>query len=292
MVILILMLSICAVAPFPSTVGELPFTDEEIGFIKPGLTSRGQVEAALGKPDIVRINSALAVYGRARRVAGLIAGVMGKGAIAPIETLHLLIVRYGANELVEVLDVLRLGTSTSGGADCTADGICVEPRFKPGRTNSWFWDHGGSVLAKAMVFDKQESDAAIKTFEIQDDACAMYVYHNERLLGNRDILVYRNAPHTAPVIMNEDGFLHWKSEPGPVVVSASVIRQQESDSIPVKGEMQVLEFSCETGKQYFIDIDLREGWFKFVLEIALDDIETGIAAVRNRRLMLDLLGPE
>ena len=49
MVILILMLSICAVAPFPSTVGELPFTDEEIGFIKPGLTSRGQVEAALGQ---------------------------------------------------------------------------------------------------------------------------------------------------------------------------------------------------------------------------------------------------
>jgi len=286
-VILIQLVTGCVVTPIPTTVEELPFSDEDIRFIVPGTTSRGQIEAAFGEPDIVRIDSKLAVYGKARRVAGLFGATMGKGSIAPIETLHLLAVRYDANQHVNAVDVLRLGTGALDDTDCTADGFCIEPRFESGRATSWIWDHEGSVLAKAIIFDNPQNDAAAKSFEADSNSCSLYAYHNESLLGNRDILVYRNAPHTEPVIMDEDGFLHWRNDPGLVFVSAGVIPRQESSSVRVKGDMQKFEFPCDAGKQYFIEIDLREGWFKFVLEISLDDRATGLAAVRGRRLMLD-----
>ena len=112
----------CLPIPLPT---KLPFGEEALEFIEPGITGRGEIETIFGKPDVERADSSLSIYYQYRTMAVLISqsglGEMGTG--------HMLLVHYDANDLVKTSEVLRLGV-VGGSLDgykqaCASNGICV-----------------------------------------------------------------------------------------------------------------------------------------------------------------------
>lgn len=211
------------------------------------------------------------------------------GAIIPVETDHLLVVRYDSGHTVQAFESLMFGTGIRRKELCTAQGLCIKPTFRYTTGKSWMWDYGKSALAGAILFERPQQDTAAKTFATPDNQCALYLYHSESLLGNRDIKVERTGTDSLGLMMDEEGYLYWLVDPGPVGVAVSVLPYlpaRGQAEVPVQGEPR-FEFQCEAGQRYFIHIDLAEGWFKYVLNIVLADSETGKQAISRRRMMLD-----
>ena len=272
--VFLLLLTGCIILPFPIIPDELPFDDERITFIEHGLTTRQQIQKELGLPNVTRDNGRINLYAKARTVAGLFVIFLGGGDIPPIETFHLFVVQFGADDVVKSADVIR---SDEG---CTPEGICLMPVFHSSYREGILLYK--SVLVYTIIFARPAEDIILKSFPVLAEQCSIYLYYETKswmLLS-----IYHSDRGTTHV--NEEGYLHWVREPGSIAIKAAITYFH-----PKFGELETVdsaefELDCAPGEVYFLKATYD--WFgDNTLTLSMDRAETGKQLVNKRRLILE-----
>ena len=280
LVVLALQLSGCLILPFPTTVEPLPFPEQEMSQLVPGVTSRQKVIDLLGEPDFEGVSSSLALYGDDRRIAGVfvVAPQQAVGA-SPIKTGHLLVLSYDESEIVREVDLFRKGLLRNNSEICTTSGVCIKPRI----SNS----DGVFRILDAKFYDTQENDAVAKSFDVPRDQCAVYVYLDTNFWAGNQVLVH-SVGHPSPKMhVVESGFFLWFHDPGPFSLVAS---DQLHSGTPVPPESLAessIEFVCQAQQAHIIKATLRWNWGegRNNLDLTLVEPAEGRVALRRRRLM-------
>ena len=251
-------LALTGCIPYPTVPEELPFKDEEIAFIEPGVTTRQEVQQELKWPLSTQGSDRIAIYAEARTVGGWLLG----SETEPIESFHYLIVTYGADDIVQSFDVIR------GKKGCGSDGVCIKNLgFEP-------WH--------VVVFARPKEDETAKSFPVYAEQCSIYLYET----GDRAMLRINWSGGSTNV--NEDGYLHWIAEPGPATITAtglmrfSAMLGAETDLVSAS-----LDLDCEPRRIYFLRAAYDGKWFgDDKLTLSIDQMETGKKLVGERRLMI------
>ena len=209
------------------------------------------------------------MYAKARTVAGLVAIGYLVG-IEPIETFHLFVVQYGADDVVKLADVIR---SDDG---CTPEGICLSSVFDSlqGRGLAYKGE-----LEDAVIFARLAEDTASKSFPVLPEQCSIYLYYENDSLAWPLLSVYQSEHGYTKV--HEAGYLHWIMEPGVITVKAYIAN--------LGTEMRTeLEMDSEPGGIYFLKAWFDLGFFRrSTLTFSIQGAETGKLLVNKRRLVLE-----
>jgi hypothetical protein len=243
---------------------EEPFSEDALGFLEAGVTTRETVESRLGKPDAERAGTSIGVYFRYRTTALLISPVN----IGTAGTNHLLIVRYDADGLVRYYEIFRMGLhGWSGHTEvCTKNLLCVDV----------------NTAGDIVVFDLPTKDSEAKLFETDEERCSVYLFYTDYSgLASNSIDVCPLQNNSRSYAVNEGGFVHWMASPGLVVIGANTW-QQTSGSCSFE-----YEFECEAGHLYFIHA--HEQWHVWGgndITFSSEDEETAKPSVSERRLIL------
>ena len=253
----------CIPLPAPQ---KLPFSDQAMAFIEPGITDRAKMESIFGKPDAVRNDASLSIYSQQR----LMVVFLSQYGVGEWGTEHMLLVRYGPDDLVETYEVLRLGVIpglVSGFKQgCTADEICVA--YAP--------------YQRIIVFDRPSMDLDAKLFKVNEDHCSVYLYYTDwSFLGSNliDVCPLKETSQSYPIY--EGSYFHWLAEPGRVMIGANTLHQ-DSGSCSTR-----YEFECKPGRGYFVHAHENLGiWKGNSIRFSITDPDEGKEAVIKRRMML------
>jgi len=279
-VLLALNLSACLIVPFPTTVEPLPFPDEKVAQIAPGVTSRQQVIDLLGKPDIEGPGPSLALYGDDRRIAGVFVVVPEALGAVPIKTGHLLVLNYDENALVREAELFRKGLFRNNSEVCTISGICIKPRI----------DSTGAKfrILDAEFYDTPENDAGAKLLSVPPDLCVVYVFLDTNFWAGNKVLVHSVGHPSSKRHLDKTGYLLWLRSPGFQHIVASDEMHSGKPVPPGKEAESKFEFDCRAAQSHFIRATLRWNWGegKHHLELSLDDPAEGAKALRKRRLVV------
>ena len=279
--VLSVLLGGCVIIPFPSIPEAKPFQDEEIGFVEVGKTTRQEVNAKLGQPQVSRADGSLVAYGEARAVASLLGAVyMGSGQIMPIETFHYVIVRYDADDVVTAFDIVR---DRDG---CTSDGICIEAAFKTVEARGWWYDVESALTdLSTIILAPTDNDGDAKRFPVEANRCGVYVYETRTgMPGHKALSISRPGRPSTPI--NSHTYLYWMQSPGPVSLDSVefdvTFPNQEFPTV------QPLDFECAAGNLYFVKVNNHNRWiFNDTITFSLDTTESGKKNVQSRRLIID-----
>ena len=265
----------CVIVPLPSVPQAQPFKDEQIAFVEVGKTTRQEVETKLGQPQVNRADGRLDVYGEARAVGSLVAGVYGgSGSISPIETFHYVMVRYDPDDVVTAFDVVR------GKHGSTSDGICVAAAFETVEAHGLWYDVE-SVLKNrfTILLAPENDDRHAKRFSVEPDKCGIYLFETRSgMPGHSTLNVFRTGRPGTPI--QSDGYLYWTQSPGTAILEAATL----TEHVP----SQTFEFECAAGNLYFVEINHHNQWiWKGTMTFSTHTIESGKEQVEDRQLILD-----
>lgn len=237
----------CVVIPIPT--GEKPYYYGAIPILEVRVTSKNEVLAEFGVPDVTYQQGSELVYIE-KQESWKIAWVsfLPEAPGAGVETLHKRFVLSVSFNEQDTLSAFELDTAGDDFGDCTWHGICL------GKTSS------------VMQYADAVSEATSKVFKPSEEQCNIYLHGP----GNKkafEVSLNGNIPVN---MFSTRAFINWITKPG---------RQ----SIVIWPDTTFLDFDCQVGEVVFVHFDYRwTGPSKLLLE----DEATGREHISTKRLVL------
>jgi hypothetical protein len=253
--VLMVHLSGCLAIPVPH---EKPYKEKEadIARIHTGETSRQEILAVFGHPDLHRDNSMVWIYGDS-----VIDGHITMSMASFYSWDYQLLVAEFEQDTVKSFELVedKLG--------CSASGICLP----------YGWDGEPPMLRQdhAIVASKRQDDLQAKKFQGNPEKCSLYAFLNRK---HRRGNVRIDSNQTAGLEKNT--YLHLSLDPGSHRMKAGIFEK--------RGEYRWDErsVSCDSGDVLFIEI--IEGPKNLGRKPKMEAVEqrAGRKAIKSRYLVL------
>lgn len=237
----------CMIVPFPAPeLSEI--RDSRTEFIRPGFTTRREVEAQLTSRDVflARNSPPYSIYAEYRDSFGI--GVLGPTSDGVVfgNVDDYLVVEYDDADRVVRYDRLR-----REGA-CTSYGLCVSGGSKPAPRNEDSRKDARSIVVFAPTVD----DAAGKAFlEPVPGTCSVYAYTTGRRGCDNEAVELQNGAPGTPLSRltraDSGGYFHWTVR---APVESSLIATLVA--LPVDGRPLGHSYECPDRGVVFIEARL------------------------------------
>jgi outer membrane protein assembly factor BamE (lipoprotein component of BamABCDE complex) len=171
----------CIPVPVPvrSEKDPVPYTATDLSFIKPGVTTRDELVAALGQPMVWRRDGQLAIYGTVQRTGTQAAWILFPFPV-PVgldahEQVYHLVIQFDASGAVARFE----GIETDG---CASDGICIENAAEKLDQAYMQLETGRKVLAadQAIVYDMGPAADAARASVAGPGECLLFIAMRNR----------------------------------------------------------------------------------------------------------------
>jgi hypothetical protein len=278
----------CVGIPLPAKSEVSRINKHELWPFKLGVTTRKHVEVTLGKPDLIRLNNKLWIYGWSQH-HGKLAGVfLLPGGIVPFHSPlylsnHALFVEFDAKGVLKGVELKE------GERPCRDDGICVLGWVDKSNTDDLF-------LALKLRFDEFESivtapeheDQLAKDFLVTDEVCGFYLFTSFKpLLPVRDESeIWFSISELENQSLHYDTYAFLMLTPG----KKELLVQRKDQYVPNvrKSEPGVIlkEFDCQAGKNIYLRIDYNEWAWNPILTVSIDDSSLAQQKIKDKKLLL------
>ena len=161
--------------PAPAPYAPKPYKASDLSFIKPGITTRTELMAVMGKPIAHRLDGRLVIYGSVQKKG--VQAIYSNGFSIrgmPLEEPHYLFVWLRDDDLVERYEVVR------GKKGCTQDGICITRSTEYKKTDGW-WDLEKQITEKSLVLYHDASSNRARNAFPEGNSCLLYIYQKNEL---------------------------------------------------------------------------------------------------------------
>ena len=254
-----ILLLIAGCIPIPPE--RAPF-EEASDSIEIGITTRDEVESALGDPTVDRRNGKLAVYSEEQFGGGIF--VLGAGV--GVTGYHLIAISYDERGVVTSVEKRTSNPQSTTKNDpidlCISSGEC----FRLFQSNTSI-----NVERKppTVVFADSDEDRIAKKFEPETGRCTIYLYYEPRA-QDRTFQVIVDGRNLG--LSTGDGYVRHETEPDLHEISNG---RHDSESI---------SFECAAGQVLFLKF-YRTGWLEGLAPATVNERE-GQTGVLDRKLVL------
>jgi hypothetical protein len=214
---------------------ESPFDEPTVGFIKPGATTREEVNARLGSPYLTADEDRYLIYGKSKTTEVQI----WPGHVNRSKTFWFYVVEFDRGGLVKSTGVVRatgmllsdVFLAASDDTQCTSSGVCIA--FEP-----------------MLVLAVDELDRKAKAFPVAADQCSIYFFTDGRDRTLNRILLYGRSA----TFNHRTAYFNWALKPGPFSISVEWYRHHAvpSEVSTMWHEVAAQKFECRAGDVLYL----------------------------------------
>ena len=262
--VLSLMYAGCIPVPLPWKAEEPRVSEQEIKPFTLGISTRKDVEAALGKPDLTRRSNQLWIYSWTRHHGKAFALfvfpiVFPFPHLAPLyESYHVLFIDFDTNGVVQGIDL------ASGDDPCRQDGVCVRGwKSREGVDYSWRLDDSETIITASY---SEDDDA--KHFIPCEGTCGVYLYAAKETI-HLSFAGLVNRP------LDNESYVFCELTPG-----MKTLHPYSGPSARIWASM-ITKFDCPGGKNVYLRVSSAPGW-----TVSLETPAVGQERIMGKRLQL------